>query len=221
MRTKVAKRGRLGVHMACDHTPAARSSKYALRSYLYLLLHAAVAGPAALLFGTGAGAALHARHSVCFRRPMPRVCYRRQGGSSPSMTAAAQHKSGRQARNFSHVVRVSMLQLDRHARLLHACLPHRLAALVTDLDCTLIGLAGCESPRHEAGCRRQGVGVLPDQGGPGDAVCPVRDRALPVRPACGMAVYVGSCVQDAVWCSRPACFDQALYPACARAAQHQ
>ena len=33
-----------------------RSSKYALRSYLYLLLHAAVAGPAALLFGTGAGA---------------------------------------------------------------------------------------------------------------------------------------------------------------------
>lgn len=33
---------------------------YALRSYLYLLLHAAVAGPAALLFGTGAGAASHA-----------------------------------------------------------------------------------------------------------------------------------------------------------------
>ncbi|KAK9846490.1 hypothetical protein WJX81_005211 [Elliptochloris bilobata] len=31
------------------------SSKYALRSYLYLLLHATVAGPAALLFGTGAG----------------------------------------------------------------------------------------------------------------------------------------------------------------------
>ncbi len=50
--------------MACDHTPAARSSKYALRSYLYLLLHAAVAGPAALLFGTGAGAALHTRHTV-------------------------------------------------------------------------------------------------------------------------------------------------------------
>ena len=32
------------------------SSAYALRSYLYLLLHGAVAAPAALLFGNGRGA---------------------------------------------------------------------------------------------------------------------------------------------------------------------
>ncbi len=91
--------------MACDHKPAARSSKYALRSYLYLLLHAAVAGPAALLFGTGAGAALHARHKTCSTRHMPCVLQatRRQ---SLTIIAAMQHKSCRQARNVSHVVKV-------------------------------------------------------------------------------------------------------------------
>ncbi len=84
----------------------------------------------------------------------------------------------------------SVLQLDRHMGLLHACFPQRLAVHVTGSECAFIGLASCKSLRHEAGCRRQGVGVLPDQGGPGDAVCPVRDRALPVRPPCDVTLCV-------------------------------
>lgn len=42
------------------------SAQFALRSYLYLLLHATVAAPAAVWFGSGAGgSSIHASLQAC------------------------------------------------------------------------------------------------------------------------------------------------------------
>ena len=100
----------------------------------------------------------------------------------------------------------SALQQDRHASLLHACFLQRLAAHMTGPGCTSNGLAGCKSPRHEAGAAgkvwvfyltKAGLAML-------SALC---ETALyQCAPHVAWLSAQSSCVLGAVCCCRSAIF---------------
>ena len=71
---------------------ATRSAEYALRSYLYLLVHALVAGPAALWLGAGSGALVPgASEAQRFQRAVPFLAWRLSGCTYQTYATRVMH----------------------------------------------------------------------------------------------------------------------------------
>ena len=84
------------------------SAAYALRSYLYLLVHTIIAGPAALWLGTGSGETLH---QIRLRGGLTLVCAPR---TSYVDRSPARQCDGGVTYTVTKSVQLSMLELGVH-----------------------------------------------------------------------------------------------------------